>query len=108
MSGRKAGQGSNWIRREKRLAIYRRDDHCCVYCGRDLACEVATLDHVLPCELGGTNSEKNLVTCCLHCNSSKQDLPLKAFLMTLADRGMDPAKVAKNVRNATARKLRRD
>jgi hypothetical protein len=107
MAGRKANQGSKWIRRNKRFAIYARDDHRCVYCAADLASEVATLDHVLACELGGTNHETNLVTACLSCNSSKRDLPLSAFLTTLADKGMDPVKVRRNVRNATRRQLRR-
>jgi 5-methylcytosine-specific restriction endonuclease McrA len=102
---RKANQGSNWIRREKRLAIYRRDNHTCVYCGRDLATEVATLDHVLACELGGTNHESNLVTACLSCNSAKRDLPLSAFLSTLTDRGVDPQEVKRAIRNQTSRKL---
>jgi 5-methylcytosine-specific restriction endonuclease McrA len=106
MAGRRAGQGSNWIRREKRLAIYARDGHHCVYCGRDLATEVATLDHVLACELGGDNKSSNLVTCCTSCNSVKRDLPLAQFLSVLADRGMDSASVRKNVRNATRRALR--
>jgi 5-methylcytosine-specific restriction endonuclease McrA len=107
MAGRKAGQGSKWIRRNKRLAIYRRDDNCCVYCGKDLSCEVATLDHVLACELGGTNHESNLVTACVSCNSSKRDLPLSDFLNTLADKGTNPADVRKNIRNATRRILRK-
>jgi len=107
MVGRKAGNGSKWIRRNKRLAIYRRDDNRCIYCGRDLATEVATLDHVLACELGGTNHESNLVTCCLSCNSSKRALPLSDFLATLADRGIDPRTVRVAIRNATRRKLRK-
>jgi len=100
------GQGSNWIRRLTRLAIYARDDHRCVYCGRDLACEVATLDHVRPRELGGTNEATNLVTACLTCNSAKRDLPLSGFLATLADKGMDPSEVAARVRRQTRRALR--
>jgi 5-methylcytosine-specific restriction endonuclease McrA len=105
MAGRKANQGSNWIRREKRIAIYRRDNHTCVYCGREVATEVATLDHVLACEIGGDNSEKNLVTACLSCNSSKRDLPLAKFLSTLADRGVDTVMVRRNIKNQTSRKL---
>lgn len=105
-TGRKAGQGSNWIRREKRLAIYLRDDYRCVYCWRDLATEIATLDHVLACELGGTNEATNLVTACISCNSSKRDLRLSDFLATLADRGMDPRELAARVRRQTRRVLR--
>lgn len=70
--------GSKWIRPEKRLAIYIRDGWDCVYCrtvfplGRDL-----TLDHIVPRSLGGGNDAANLVTCCLSCNSSRQDAPLR-------------------------------
>ena len=102
---RTRNQGSKWIRRNKRLAIYRRDDHRCVYCDADLACEVATLDHVVPCELGGTNHESNLVTACLSCNSSKSALPLSKFMQTLADKGVDVDAVRRTIRNATRRKL---
>ena len=107
MAGRKVGQGSNWIRRNKRLAIYARDDHRCVYCGKDLACETATLDHVTPCELGGDNNETNLVTACIHCNSAKRDLPLRDFLTTLADLGTNPSDVSRRIRNTTRRILRK-
>ena len=105
MSGRIAGQGSNWIRRAKRLAIYARDNHSCVYCGRDLVTDVATLDHVLACELGGGNEATNLVTCCTACNSSKRDLPLSTFLATLADRGFDARTVRARIRRQTRRAL---
>ena len=105
--GRKAGQGSKWIRREKRLAIYRRDNHTCVYCAADLACQVATLDHVRPCELGGTNHESNLVTACLSCNSAKRDLPLSAFLAILTDKGIETSQIRRTIENATRRKIRK-
>ena len=66
--------GSKWIRAAKRCAIYARDGFACIYCG-DSVEEGAklSLDHVLPRELGGTHHESNLATCCLSCNSAKQD-----------------------------------
>lgn len=109
MAGRKKGQGSKWIRPEKRAKIYASDNHTCQYCGGsiyDTADMLLTLDHIVPCELGGGNEATNLVTACLSCNSSKQDLPLGAFLQVLADRGIDPRQVRKNVRNATRRHVR--
>ena len=75
--------GSNWIRKPKRLAIYMRDHFRCVYCYRDLSRakpKQVTLDHILPVELGGTNEETNLVTCCESCNSRKQAKPLEVWL----------------------------
>jgi 5-methylcytosine-specific restriction endonuclease McrA len=108
--GRKPGQGSKWIRPEKRARLYHRDGHACVYCGASIyedADLVLTLDHVVPCELGGENHHANLVTACLRCNSAKRDLSLRAFLQTLADRGHDSAQVARRVRNARRRALPR-
>ena len=75
--------GSNWIRKDLRYAIYHRDNFCCVYCSRDLRNidrKFRTLDHVVARENGGCNSAHNLVTCCVWCNSSKQDTPLHQFI----------------------------
>jgi 5-methylcytosine-specific restriction endonuclease McrA len=73
--------GSNWIRREKRRAIYNRDGRACVYCGRthDLS-----LDHVVPTEHGGTNEATNLVTACRRCNARKGSMDLRSFARMLA------------------------
>ncbi len=77
-------QGSNWIRREKRLAIYSRDGFCCLFCGRGAEDGVElTLDHVLPRELGGSNEASNLATACMDCNKRKGSQALPFFLMTL-------------------------
>ena len=98
--------GSKWIRREKRRAIYARDDFRCIYCGAGVEDGATlTLDHVTPRVLGGGNEASNLVTACLHCNSARRDLPVRAFAATLADEGVDPAGVARRVRNATRRNL---
>lgn len=75
--------GSNWIRRAKRLAIYIRDGFRCQYCQRDLKGlrpRLVTLDHITPVALGGSNDSTNLVTCCKNCNDRKQDRPLEAWL----------------------------
>lgn len=107
-----AGQGSNWIRRSTRLALYLRDGNRCTYCG----CKVrpgrgtkgawaAHLDHVVPCELGGTSRPDNLVTACRHCNDAKRELSLRAFLADLAARGVDVAAVAARVRSAISTPL---
>ena len=106
-------QVSGWIRKAKRLAIYRRDRCRCVYCGRKVVVgakgrtDAATLDHVTPRELGGSNEASNLVTCCLSCNSSKQSKPLRQFLADLAAQGVDAASIRRRIRNCTRRVLRR-
>ena len=76
---KKSWNGSKWIRPEKRLAIYLRDEFHCVYCGRDLhhaAPEEVNLDHVKPRSKGGSNEASNLVTACKSCNCSRGDKAL--------------------------------
>ena len=73
--------GSKWIRKDLRLAIYLRDGLVCAYCGRDLAGAPpadVTLDHLIP----GHEDHRatNLVTACRSCNSSRQDTPLTAWV----------------------------
>src|SRR6185312_16089207 len=72
--------GSKWIRKNKRLAIYLRDRFTCLYCLRDLHDadpRDITLDHVA----GGhkNHHESNLICACRSCNSSKGDTPLTRF-----------------------------
>lgn len=71
-----------WIRADKRLAIYLRDRFTCLYCCRDLHGAPPTdltLDHVVARADGGSNDEDNLVTACRHCNCERQDRPLARF-----------------------------
>lgn len=85
-------QGSKWIRREKRLAIYLRDGMACAYCASTIEDgTLLTLDHITPHCDGGSNHEHNLVTACLRCNSSRANRPVKEFAITVAaylDRGI--------------------
>lgn len=67
-----------WIRTDKRLALYLRDRFACLYCGVDLtsaAPENVTLDHLVPRSAGGSNEATNLATACRACNCSRQDRP---------------------------------
>ena len=58
--------------RELRATVWDRSDGRCHYCGklphpiRDF-----TVDHVVPISRGGNNDPRNLVACCVRCNSSK-------------------------------------
>jgi 5-methylcytosine-specific restriction endonuclease McrA len=103
---RRRNQGSKWIRKTTRLAIYHRDGHRCVYCGAtDADGARLTLDHIVACELTETpdNSPANLVTCCLACNSAKQHLTLRGWLRYLRDvKGW-----TKSETTAAARRVRR-
>jgi 5-methylcytosine-specific restriction endonuclease McrA len=109
-SNNKANGGGKWIRSEKRASIYRRDGYRCVYCGEHIAdpeVGTLTLDHVLAQELGGTNDAGNLVTACLACNSGKGKKTTAQFFAYLRGRGVDTAEVARRIRNATRRTIKR-
>jgi 5-methylcytosine-specific restriction endonuclease McrA len=98
---------SSWIRQDKRQAIYLRDGYACVFCGAavDDPGTTLTLDHLQARNLGGGNEATNLVTCCLSCNSSKQDLPMREWMRVLADRGVDVTELPKKIRRHTRRVL---
>src|SRR5215471_14962682 len=51
------------IIRFSRLNVYLRDGFACQYCGRRMATEDLTFDHVLPRAAGGKTSWENIVTC---------------------------------------------
>lgn len=70
----------NWIRPEKRLAIYLRDGLACCYCGASVEHGVKlTLDHLTPYAKGGTNESFNLVTACNVCNSTRGKRAWRTF-----------------------------
>lgn len=73
-------QGMNWIRKERRLAIYLRDGLACAWCGEGVEEGVQlTLDHLIPHASGGGNDPTNLVTACHRCNSVRRDRSIAAF-----------------------------
>jgi 5-methylcytosine-specific restriction endonuclease McrA len=86
--------GSNWIRKAKRLRIYERDGHLCLYCG---ATDHLSLDHFQPVARGGTNHANNLFTACRSCNSARGHRPVKAFC--------DNDAIYQSIINARNRKL---
>ena len=94
---------SQWIRDNRRHAIYARDAWTCCYCGEVVSDQELTLDHVRARHNGGGNETANLVTACKSCNSSKQDRALAAFARTFDI----PDDVLKRVRNARARSIAR-
>lgn len=79
-------QGSKWIRRERRLAIYLRDGLACVYCGANIEEHgiTLTLDHLTPYSKGGSSTSHNLVTACQKCNSSRGDRSVEEFSKVVA------------------------
>lgn len=103
---RARGMGSRWILPDKRLAIYLRDQFQCGYCGSCPAeCVTLTLDHFVSRELGGTNSEANLVTSCMSCNSSKGKMGTRGWFNQLRERGADTDRVRRKIRTQLKRDL---
>jgi len=79
-------QGMNWIRQEKRLAIYIRDNFVCQHCSLDLKKAIhegsslrIELDHLVCVSQGGGNEAANLVTSCSKCNLERSDKNLYHF-----------------------------
>lgn len=102
-------QGMNWIRQDKRLAIYLRDGMACVWCGAAVEDGARlSLDHVKPHVEGGDNHESNLVTCCCTCNSSRQDRSVEDFASAVAayvDRGVTAEEILMRISILTLRPL---
>ncbi len=101
--------GMNWIRQEKRLAIYLRDGMACAYCGASVEQGAQlTLDHVKPVSKGGCNDASNLVTCCSRCNSARGSRPVSTFAAATAGylgHGVTGSEIVKHVANCRRRAL---
>jgi 5-methylcytosine-specific restriction endonuclease McrA len=96
------GQGSKWIRPEKRERIYARDGWRCCWCecavagARHIAAavrvgydpaqlqRVACLDHFIGRAAGGSNAASNLLTSCMQCNDERGELSALAYASKLA------------------------
>jgi hypothetical protein len=99
----------NWLRKEKRLAIYLRDGLACAYCGTGLEDGIKlTLDHVVPHSHGGTNAATNLVTACHTCNSSRGNATVMAFAERVAayrNHGLTAMIILDHIHTTTQRPL---
>ncbi|MGE0383435.1 MAG: HNH endonuclease [Gammaproteobacteria bacterium] len=56
--------------------VFERDNHRCVYCGRDMMIDFETFwiaeeDHLVPLSKGGKDEPDNIVTACAVCNRLK-------------------------------------
>jgi hypothetical protein len=69
--------------RALRQAIHARDGERCFYCLRQVTPTVKCLDHVVPRAEHGRNSYRNLVSCCLECNTNKGERGAEDFLRGL-------------------------
>jgi 5-methylcytosine-specific restriction endonuclease McrA len=78
----KKWNGSSWIRKNKRTAIYLRDHFTCNYCGKDLhgaKPEDINLDHIVCRSHGGGNGAENLITACKACNSGRGNKKIENY-----------------------------
>lgn len=69
--------------RTLRKAIHSREGGVCFYCMKEMKAEEQCLDHVRPQSKSGRNSYRNLVSCCIDCNSQKGQRPAKDLLRSL-------------------------
>ena len=70
-----------------RKTIHDRERGTCFYCLRRTPANVQCLDHVVPRARSGRHSYRNLVSCCIECNSRKGDRPARDFLRALYRQG---------------------
>jgi 5-methylcytosine-specific restriction endonuclease McrA len=82
-----------------RKTIHDRERGACFYCLRRTPANVQCLDHVVPRVRFGRNSHRNLVSCCLECNTRKGDRPAPDFLRILYRQGrLTPAELDTRLR----------
>ena len=67
----------------RREAIHVRERGRCFYCLRRFTTRGRVLDHVVPQARGGSNFYRNLVSCCVECNSQKGESAAEDFLRSL-------------------------
>lgn len=108
-AGTNGGQGRNWLRPEKRLALYLRDGLACCYCGATLESGAhLTLDHLRPRSRGGSHEASNLVTACGRCNSSRGSRPWRTFAAAVAsylDHGVTAEAIIQHITRTRRRRL---
>lgn len=78
---------NTWIRAERRVAIYMRDNFTCLFCGIKYDRANLSLDHIVPVSKGGSNESTNLATCCKNCNSKKGDSCFIEYCATNCNNG---------------------
>jgi len=84
---------------ELRQAIHARELGRCFYCLRQVDENLRCLDHVVPQAESGRNSYRNLVSCCVDCNSKKGARPADEFLRQLyRERCLSPQDLASRLR----------
>jgi 5-methylcytosine-specific restriction endonuclease McrA len=66
-------------------ALFRRDNHLCLYCGQKFHHRDLSRDHITPLSQGGIDHWNNVVTACKRCNNHKAGrTPEQAAMQLLA------------------------
>jgi predicted DNA-binding transcriptional regulator len=82
-----------------RRSIHARERGHCFYCLRQLTPQARCLDHVVPLSEFGSDSYRNLVSCCVKCNSQKGERSAFDFLRRLyRERRLSDAELAGRLR----------
>ena len=66
-----AEAGDDYLPPLGNAALFRRDAHLCLYCGKRYTAHELSRDHVTPLSSGGTDTWTNVVTACKRCNNHK-------------------------------------
>ena len=64
-------------------ALFARDQHLCLYCGKEYGEAMLTRDHIVPTSRGGKDSWENVVAACRRCNQHKGNYLLQETHMEL-------------------------
>lgn len=64
-------------------ALFERDNHQCLYCGKYFGRKYLTRDHIIPTSRGGRDDWMNVVAACKRCNQFKSDRLLEELNMSL-------------------------
>jgi len=76
------------ITKQTRQLVFEKTNHCCFYCGRQLAKlgRDATIDHLKHVYRGGTDDIDNLVAACRSCNSARGGMTPEEFAVYLKEK----------------------
>ena len=94
-------------KRVVKRATFRECGRRCVYCGRGLGLEHATLDHVIPLSRGGSHDPGNLVAACQPCNQRKGALLPTEFFERYPQAGLNFVRFARAVHRQLKRGAKR-
>lgn len=64
---------------KRKVAIMKKTNYCCAYCGIGFDEAEFTIDHIVPRSKGGSNKDHNLLAACRSCNTSKNTSDLDVF-----------------------------